>query len=60
MGYVDKNPQNVLRNTENSPDYFNDLAILDCDSYLIDFNASTNTIKHWVAEYFEKNRAWSQ
>lgn len=64
-------PVNFMLNTYNEyykyfvpikpPNLPNKIDVIPiCDTYLIDFNTSTNNIKHRVAEYFKRSRVWRE
>ena len=42
------------------PNEGNVTTIPNCDTYLIDFNTNTNTVKHRVTEYFKRSRTWRE
>ena len=44
----------------NLPNECNVTTIPNCDTYLIDFNTNTNTVKHRVTEYFKRSRTWRE
>lgn len=49
-----KPPLDLDKTNEN----YNNFTVSVCDTYLIDYNVSTETVKHRLNEFFKRSRSW--